>query len=493
MGGHRDGAGFSARSAHPSGFALFLVVMISVFAATFGSAETIHVPSEVGTLSEALALAETGDIVLVAPGTYEGEANRNLNFDGKDVVLMSSGGWSATQIDMGHENWATGQFVTCESGESPAAVIRGFRISGGCTVYGGAIRCTGGSSPSIEECYFDGNWSAVTDNWGIYWRPGGAIYIEDSSPTIRDCEFHDNHGRRGGAIAACGSSPLIESCLFYGNHAEQIHMSMTDTESGGGLWLTDGSVVTVADCQFIGNAAAAAAVDDFYTAGGAVYADDGAAATFVRCSFHGNHAKRAESISSGGSVLALTDCEFDEDRGAVLNWQGDLSVSGCTFTGPGGFALEFVSGEIEDCLFYDVPDSIIKVRGSGGVIRTSTIVGNSGPVFCVGGAVDIQESILAFGGSQPILNPGSNLDVHHCVVFGHASGDSLPSGHHDNLFVDPCFCDREGGDFTLCSDSPCLPAGNDWGLHVGALPAGCGPCNTVVEPVTWGRLKALYR
>ena len=137
--------------------------------------------------------------------------------------------------------------------------------------------------------------------------------------------------------------------------------------------------------------------------------------------------------------------------------------------------------------------TVIKVGGSDCAIRTSTIVGNSGPVFCVGGTVEIEQTILAFGGGEPILNAGSDLDVHHCVIFGHALGDSIPATHHDNLFRDPLFCDRESDNFWLCSDSPCLPGGNDWGIQIGALPAGCGPCNTSVTPMTWGKLKAMYR
>jgi len=469
------------------------VLVILVLTCVTSPAATIHVPSEVSTLSQAVSQAVTGDTVLVAPGTYEDEGSRNLNFEGKDIVLMSSGGWAVTIIDMGQDNYWSGRFVTFDSGESSSAVISGFQVRHGIDQYGGAIRCAGGSSPLIEGCCFYGNWSAVTDQWGIYWRPGGAICIEGSSPTIRDCEFHDNDGRNGGAIAVLGSSPLIEGCLFSGNSASAIDGSMTDTECGGGLWVTDGSSAVVTDCEFAANHAAGPAhgIDD--TGGGGAYVTDGASVTFIRCSFHNNGAGRAESISFGGSALTLVDCDFSENRGAVGAWMGDVLVSDCTFTGSGGYALDLASGVVEDCLFYDVPDTIIRVGGSGCTIRTSTIVGNGGPVLCVGGPVDIEQTILAFGDAEPMLNTGSNLDVHHCVIFGHSLGDSLPSGHHDNLFVDPFFCDRGGGDFALCSDSPCLPAGNDWGLQIGVLPAGCGPCNTVVEPVTWGRLKALYR
>jgi len=472
-----------------------LVALAVVIGPLTCSAKTIHVPSDVGTLSEAVAQAATGDTVLVAPGIYEGEASRNLNFEGKDIVLMSSGGLSTTTIDMSDGHPSSGRFVTCESGESSAAVIRGFTIRYGFTMYGGGIRCAGGSSPLIEECYFYLNRSAITDGPYIFWRPGGAINIEDSSPTIRNCEFHDNRARRGGGVSASGSSPLIDGCRFYQNRAMAAD-GMTSSEAGGALWITDASSVVVTDCQFIGNIASGGAwPHQNGSAGGAIFADQGASVTLIGCSFHSNHAGSGESIATSGltGALALVDCEFHEDGGSVSTWMDDFNASGCTFQGWGGVALKFTSGDVEDCLFHDVADTVMKVGGSDCAIRTSTIVGNSRHIVCLGGTVEIEQTILAFGGGEPILNAGSDLDVHHCVIYGHALGDSIPATHHDNLFIDPLFCNRESDDFTLCSDSPCLPVGNDWGIQIGALPAGCGPCNTSVTPMTWGKLKAMYR
>jgi hypothetical protein len=44
-----------------------------------------------------------------------------------------------------------------------------------------------------------------------------------------------------------------------------------------------------------------------------------------------------------------------------------------------------------------------------------------------------------------------------------------------------------------CSDSVCLPDRNPWGVLVGPLEAGCGPCGSVVRESSWGAIKALYR
>jgi len=72
--------------------------------------------------------------------------------------------------------------------------------------------------------------------------------------------------------------------------------------------------------------------------------------------------------------------------------------------------------------------------------------------------------------------------------------DPAPS----NFSADPFFCDREVGDFTLNSCSPCLPGnhplGYDCGL-IGALGQGCDYPSQVEEEGgrSWGGIKALFR
>jgi len=72
--------------------------------------------------------------------------------------------------------------------------------------------------------------------------------------------------------------------------------------------------------------------------------------------------------------------------------------------------------------------------------------------------------------------------------------DPAPS----NFSADPLFCDREAGDFTLNSCSPCLPGnhplGYDCGL-IGALGQGCDYPSRVEEEGarSWGGVKALFR
>jgi hypothetical protein len=64
---------------------------------------SIHrVPSEYATIQEAVDASSDGDVVLVAPGTYTGDGNKNIDFSGKAIVVRSELGSYDTAID-----WAT--------------------------------------------------------------------------------------------------------------------------------------------------------------------------------------------------------------------------------------------------------------------------------------------------------------------------------------------------------------------------------------------------
>ncbi len=128
--------------------------------AVVGQAAVLHVPAEYPTIQAALdAAANTGDEIIVAPGTYP-EA---INFDGKAVYLHSSDGPAVTIID------ATGldtSVVKCASGEGPGTVLEGFTITGG-----------------------RGTWVSPD-------RYGGGMYNSGSSPTVANCTFSGNRGNR---------------------------------------------------------------------------------------------------------------------------------------------------------------------------------------------------------------------------------------------------------------------------------------------------------
>ncbi|MCP4547509.1 MAG: hypothetical protein GY835_13710 [bacterium] len=69
--------------------AILILLLVPPFSV---NALTIHVPAEHATIQAALDFAQTGDTVLVAPGTYSGDGNWDLSFGGKELALLGSGG-----------------------------------------------------------------------------------------------------------------------------------------------------------------------------------------------------------------------------------------------------------------------------------------------------------------------------------------------------------------------------------------------------------------
>lgn len=128
--------------------------------------ETIQVPSDYSSIQEAINNANEGDTVLV----FEGRYYENIRFMGADIVLTSKYALnedtsfiSKTIIDGSRPN--NPDSATCiyfEKGETASAVVQGFTITGGT----GTIITSVGNNP-------------------FTFREGGAISIEESSPTIR--------------------------------------------------------------------------------------------------------------------------------------------------------------------------------------------------------------------------------------------------------------------------------------------------------------------
>ncbi|NQU29024.1 MAG: T9SS type A sorting domain-containing protein [Candidatus Marinimicrobia bacterium] len=229
----------------------------------FAFATIINVPADQATIQGAIAIATAGDTVLVQAGTYV----ENIDFSGKDLVIMSASGPDITIID-GNQNGSVVLFIT---GETDNAVLDGFTITNGngytgstAPRFGGGITCRIESSPTLRNLIVTNNTALgagsvgggigcsvnsnpiienveISNNISYY---GGGIAIYYSSPTIRNVVISDNTGNgSGGGLYAEASSPEISQVLIHGNSADQF---------GGGIWFHDNcnvilNAVTVID------------------------------------------------------------------------------------------------------------------------------------------------------------------------------------------------------------------------------------------------------
>lgn len=390
------------------------------------------------TIQEGLDAAADGDTVLVLPGTYAGAQNRRLDFRGLGIVLVSEEGSDDTTIDCEEADRA----FLFDDGEDSLAVVDGFSILNGSAEDGAGLLAVA-SSPSVLGCVFR-DCEAV--------ESGGAVALKGGSPHFTGCLFDGNRGTDGGAVATLGAESTLTGCTFVDNRAEH----------GGAVDCRYTPSPRFSDCEFLENRS---------TERGCAAYLYGSAPSFAGCSFLRNYGRRAGVVAGDYSSPSLSYCWFASNRtaasydagGHALDIYhmdiGSATITNCTFcswrmSGGGGRHLEF-----RDCAPI-IERTVISFFNHGAAVRCD---GEWPPTFV------------------------------NCVVFGNSGGDSLCGDYHENLFIDPLFCNRWTNELTLCSDSPCLPENNPWGVLIGAFEEGCSDCDTVVETMSWGRIKALYQ
>lgn len=223
-------------------------------------------------------------------------------------------------------------------------------------------------------------------------------------------------------------------------------------------------------------------------------------------------------IIAGGSSPVITNCVFQHntaylDGGAVhVSGAGSSpSFQGCVFrensslTAGGAVSVEDGASPAFNVCLFDLNDfpsggyngGAVYVSGASPVFENCTFVENDlSQLYAENGSnLQVSLSIIAHGPAGPgvSVEDPSDATLERCVVYANAGGNAVPCQHTDVLFEAPLFCDHEADDYTLCADSPCLPANNPWGSWVGARGQGCPTCGTAVEPASWGLIKSLYR
>ena len=231
-----------------------LILLLCVLAPRAAWATERHVPAPYPTIQAAIDVCSDGDVVVVAPGTYDGSGNRDLDFAGRAITVRSS--------DPNDPNIVAATVIDCEgtasephrgfrfdSGEGPNAVVAGLTITDGYgpeetpagmtdpISVGGAVLCAG-ASPTLAWCAITGNTAVV----------GGGILCHDGShAVISNCLIRGNHALQQGGGTACylNSNPSIRNCLFVANSSGAM---------GGAIWADEGANPTVANCTIVDNA-----------------------------------------------------------------------------------------------------------------------------------------------------------------------------------------------------------------------------------------------
>ena len=198
------------------------------------------------TIQAGIDAAGAGDTVVVADGTYTGVGNRDINFGGKAITVVSENGPSGCVIDcLGSESYPHRGFYF-RNNEGSGSVVDGFTIINGYTGMmlpddngkGGGIYCYS-ADPTIKNCIIKNNF-AVTD--------GGGIACSDSTSRIVNCLIVDNsaNGAGGGLYCTVQSSIEVINCTISGNQS---------VNKGGGFCCRSGSNSTLTNSILWNNAA----------------------------------------------------------------------------------------------------------------------------------------------------------------------------------------------------------------------------------------------
>lgn len=287
---------------------LVLVIQVNatIFVQTGANGDGTDWDNAFGTLTEALAQAQAGDVIWVAAGTYTptNTADRTASFEIKDGVKVY-GGFAGTETSLAQR--ASKLNKTILSGEigKPGIADNTYNVlyienATANTVVDGFIITAGNANGEADAA--------------ARIRCGGAMYNSGangaSKPTIANCIFQNNTGRDGAAVYNNGrngeASPTFTNCSFYSNTADL----------DGGAMYNDGrqngaSNPSLKNCTFATNAG---------TYGGAIF----------------------NATETGVCNLYLENCAFNENSaylrgGAVFNLNGAdkcvMELLDCTFAG----------------------------------------------------------------------------------------------------------------------------------------------------------------
>jgi hypothetical protein len=397
---------------------------------------SIHrVPSDYPTIQAGIDASADGDTVLVAPGTYTGDGNRDIDFKGKAITVKSEDGPQACIIDcQGSEDEPHRgfQFV---SGEGRDSVLAGFKIINGFgseiiinewhnQAVAGAILCRD-SSPTIFGCVIEGNF---TGDYGY----GGGIYCLNSSAAIIKCIVQNNKANAGGGIFCNLGSVVIDQCVLSSNitSGRTGDVIYTYRFCGGGICcLNSSAVITkciVQDNKTIGRIGGGGGI---YCIGGNVVID--------QCILSSNISDCGGGIvfyRGAGSVLNCL-ISRNESRGGgsgILcnNRNADVTLSNCTVVR--NLAYDGVGGI--GCVTPRSSDSVVNP-----IILTNCILwGNRNGYEC-----DLTTQINT--------DPAA-LILSHCCIQGWTPELAGEGSFGDDPLLTP--------DFHLQTDSACIDAGD---------------------------------
>ncbi len=273
-------------------------------------------------LQDALAVADYGDSIWVAKGSYfptESE-DREVSFILENGVKLF-GGFSGTETTLEERDWQTNPTILSgDIGEAGVNTDNSRHIvytfsTDSTTLLDGFTLCRGYAFDSISGIFFP------------FFTGGGLLVDTDemnpvAEPVIRNCHFEYNTAKYGGAVYCNGlngryANPKFINCSFFRNRGET---------KGGAIYKTGPSEKTqqYVQCSFEENWA--------LIEGGAVSFEEACGEYLFRdCEF-----LRDSTIDGSGAIFSVSacdeekitfeHCQFEENQGTIGGAFGFISI-----------------------------------------------------------------------------------------------------------------------------------------------------------------------
>ncbi len=420
------------------------------------------------TIQSAIDACVDGDEVIIEPNTYTGAGNRDLDPNALAITIRSidpndPNVVAATVIDCGGDANDLHRAFDFHRGEDANSVVAGLTIVNGYADYGGGIRCSSNSGPTIINCAISGN-SA--------WRGGAGIVTAGAARVIRCAitgntvivdERSDTVGYGGGVLNWRYGSQTITNCTIMGN-AITGGEHIVEEVGGGGVYNDVFTDVTITNCTITGNTITADVGWDLYIYGAGVASYLCHNVSITNCTISGNtisawgwiYLQCGAGIYNDATSLTMTNCTISGNTiagggpgyGGGLLASGDETVTGCTIAGNTARSL---GGGV-----YSAPSSY-----DGGRTLVNCVVWQNTDEY-------------GMGESAQIRGPAPAGVTYTCIQG--CAGYCADANDH-NIGDDPVFVDPNGpdgdpntwqdNDYHLSPNSPCINAGDPDRAHPG--------------------------